>query len=189
MTNKCCPTRVTPDPFQRHSQHLPHTLGPGICPTSLPTRWAIKPPSKLYWCDDRDNGRCLLSTQSIYAPGAGNTHQVLAILVTEICQVPGSSSLPMLTAWDTGGSHMPATHRDVQSTHVDSMGWDVRGPSMPVGHRDVRGLLRYCLLQQGTPRQVISLWSAFLRLSTGTAKYIQERNCRGCNRRIDSSLE
>ena len=84
---------------------------------------------------------------------------------------------------------MPATHRDVQSTHVDSMGWDVRGPSMPVGHRDVRGLLRYCLLQQGTPRQVISLWSAFLRLSTGTAKYIQERNCRGWNRRIDSTLE
>ena len=83
----------------------------------------------------------------------------------------------MSTASDDEGFSISADHRDVQSTHVDSMGWNIGGSS-------VTGMYEGCfkiayLLHQGTQSQVVSLPSAFFRLSTGTAKYIQEWICRG----------
>ena len=65
----------------------------------------------------------------------------------------------MSTASDDGGFSLSADHRDVQSTHVDSMSWNIGGSS-------VTGMYEACfeiayLPHQGTQSRVISLPSAF----------------------------
>ena len=84
----------------------------------------------------------------------------------------------MSTACDVEVSSIPADHRDVQSTHVDSMGWRIWGFLMPVriqGCTRTASRLGYLLY----PGDTKSLCQPSFVLSTGTGKYIQEREGRG----------
>ena len=82
----------------------------------------------------------------------------------------------MSSACDVEVSSIPADHRDVQSTHVDSMGWRIWGFLMHVRlQKCTRTASR---LPTACTRGYEVAASAFIRLNTGTGKYIQERKGR-----------